>query len=124
MFSSRCRLAMAGAAMLLAGVVLGSTHVDVGAEPEAAGQGRVAVLESAAVATAPVVGRARGWGERELASGDHASRIPLFVLASGLGLGLLPLAGCLWWLSRPDRRLATSQRAVMLAASRAPPPLA
>lgn len=111
---------LAGAALLLAGVVLNSAPVDVGDRSGTAGPGRVAVLESAAVATAPVVGRAKGWREVELASGDHASRTPLFVLVSGLGL--LSLVGGLWWLSRPDRRVASPQRTATLAASRAPPP--
>lgn len=107
--------------MLLAGVVLNSAHVDVDAASGTAGQGRVAVLESPAVAMVPVVGRAKGWGEVQFASGDHSSRTPLVALMAGAGL--LPLAGGLWWLSRPDRRVASPPRTAMLAASRAPPPL-
>jgi hypothetical protein len=120
----RCRLALTGAAMLLAGAVLSGTHVTAAAGESAgagpSGRGGAAVLESAAVATVPAVGRARSWGEVESGRGDQLVRAPLVAILTGVGL-LLPLAGALWWLARPDRRVASPQRAVTSAASRAPP---
>ena len=109
--------------MLLAGVVLSSSPVDVAASAGtgSAGGGGVAVLEPATVATVPVVGRARIWGEVELGRGDQALRTPLLALMAALGL--LPLVVGQWWLSRPDRRVASPQHAVTSAASRAPPVL-
>lgn len=106
--------------MLLAGVVLGSAPGDVGAGSVTAAEGHVAELTSTTVATVAVVGRAKGWGEAELAWGDHTSRSPLWVVVTGGGL--LPVVGGLWWLSRPDRRVGSSQPIALLAASRAPPP--
>jgi len=125
MFGLRHRLALAGAALLLAGVGLQGAAVAAevvhGAAPGSADGGGGAVLGSAAVAVVPVVGRARSWAEAELGPRDQLVRAPLVALATGLGW-LLLVAG-LWWLSRPDRRVASPQCAVTSAASRAPPVL-
>jgi hypothetical protein len=122
MFRSRHRLALAGAALLLAGVVL-STHVDLatGMGSATAGRSDEVVLDAAAVATVPVVGRARGWADADLTSGDHTAKTSPLALSAGLAL--LLVAGGVWWLWRPDRRVSSSLRTALVAASRAPPVL-
>jgi hypothetical protein len=114
---------MAAAALLLAGVILNGTHVDLagGVGSGTANHRDGVVLDAPAVATVPVVGRSRSWADAELTWGDHAARTPVPALAAGLGL--LTAAGGAWWLSRPDRRVSSSQRTALVAASRAPPVL-
>lgn len=123
-FRFRHRLALAGAAVLLVGVVLHGAHVDVGigVGPELGDQAAGAVLEPSRAATVPVVGRARTWAEAELTSLDPLARTSLVVFLAGLGL--LPLSAASWWLSRPAPGVTAPQRGSASAASRAPPALA
>lgn len=115
----RHRLALAGAAVLLVGVVLHSAHVDVGigAGPELGDQAAGAVLEPSRAATVPVVGRARTWAEAELTSLDPLARTSLVVFLAGWGL--LPLSAASWWLSRPAPGVTAPQRLCVDGVTRA-----
>jgi hypothetical protein len=117
----RCPLA-AATALLLAGVLLNSAHLDLaGGSRSADAPGAAAAVEAAPLAVVPVVGGVRDQSEAALASLVRSSKSPLPPLLLAALLGLVPLVRACWCLSRPDRRVAAPPGRSTLAPLRAPP---